>query len=74
MDNIAQSVFKQALDLPPVERATLIERLFHSFDQNKKGWTDTLWSEEAESRIAGYEAGEIVDDSLAAAMDRLSQR
>lgn len=71
MDNITQSVFKQALDLEPVARAELIEGLFHSLDPNREDWIDALWSEEAESRIAGYDAGKIMTHSLAAVLTRL---
>lgn len=74
MDNITQNVFKQALNLAPVERAELIEELFHSFDTDREDWIDALWSEEAESRIAGYDAGKITADSSSAVFARLNQR
>ena len=74
MNHVAQDVFKQALDLAPVDRAVLIEELLHSFDADGGDGIGALWSEEVESRIAGYDAGEITADSLAAVVARLDQR
>lgn len=76
MNNITQNIFKQALSLDPIERAKLIEELFQSLsptkeDRAKEDRSDTLWSEEAESRIAGYDAGKIKVVSVVDALTRL---
>ena len=54
-----RQVFTDALALPPIERAELIEELFFSFDQNSRERLDQLWAAESESRIDAYERGEF---------------
>ncbi len=53
-----QQVLKEALELPPTERAELIERLFRSFEVPASDGVDRLWAEECEQRIDAYEAGQ----------------
>ena len=72
--NTENIVFKQALSLAPVERAELIEVLFHSFDQNRHTQNDLRWVQEAESRIEGYDAGKIEASSMEAVFDRINRR
>lgn len=52
-------VLSDALTLPPIERAELIEELFFSFDSTDRSRLDQLWVAEAESRIDAYERGEF---------------
>ena len=59
MGNNTQQIFRDALGMPPVEKAALIEKLFHSFDQEKQEAIDQSWAEEAESRLDGFESGKI---------------
>ena len=59
MSGQGQQVLKEALDLPPTERAELIERLFRSLDLPASQAMDPLWAEECEQRIDAYEAGQI---------------
>ena len=54
-----EKLLTQALQLPPIERAELIERLFLSFEFPSRNSIDNLWSEEVESRIDAYEKGEL---------------
>ena len=70
----AHAVFRQALSLAPVDRAELIEALFHSFEQNRNNQSDLLWMQEAESRIEGYDAGTIKADSMEAVFERINKR
>ena len=58
MTKRAETVLKRALDLPPGERAELIEGLFRCFDTQASS-REALWVKEAESRIDAYEAGKI---------------
>jgi putative addiction module component (TIGR02574 family) len=48
-----------ALRLPPVERAELIERILESFPFPDRKEIDELWAAEAEERIDAFERGEI---------------
>lgn len=69
-----QAVLEQALRLKPVDRAELIEELFHSFDKAPDEKVDALWADEAESRIDAYDAGKIKDDSAKAVFERINRR
>jgi putative addiction module component (TIGR02574 family) len=54
-----RQVLTDALALPPIERAELIDELFFSFDQDNRKRLDQLWAAEAESRIDAFERGEF---------------
>jgi len=54
-----RQVFTDALALPPIERAELIEELFFSFDQSHRERLYQLWAAESESRIDAFERGEF---------------
>jgi putative addiction module component (TIGR02574 family) len=74
MSTAAEAILKQALGLDPIERAELIEKLFHSFDKTPDQEIDKLWADEAESRIDAYDAGQICADSAKAAFERINKR
>lgn len=74
MTTATETILKQALGLNPVERAELIEKLFHSFDTARDKKTEALWAEEAESRIDAHDAGQIGSDSAKAVFERLNKR
>lgn len=59
MTHTIRQVLADALTLPPVDRAELIEELFFSFDDNDRKALDQLWAEEAESRIEAFQRGEF---------------
>lgn len=74
MENNAQQIFKDTLAMPPMQKASLIEKLFHSFDQKQHDNIDQLWAEEAESRLDGFEAGEITAKPFSAVLARLNTK
>lgn len=74
MTTASQKLLKQALSLTPVERAQLIEELFHSFDKVSDDKIDALWADEAESRIDAYDGGQIAADSAKAVFGRINKR
>lgn len=74
MTAIAEQILRDALRLPPVDRATLIERLFRSFDSTPDEKVDAAWSDEMESRIAAYDAGEISAAPAEEVLDRLNKK
>lgn len=53
------NLLKEALKLPPVERAELVENLLSSFEFRSRKIIDTLWAQEVEDRIDAFERGEI---------------
>lgn len=55
----SQQVLREALDLPPVERAELVEKILASFDFLVCPKIDALWAKEAEDRIDAYDRGDI---------------
>jgi putative addiction module component (TIGR02574 family) len=52
-------LLKEALSLPPDERAALGEQLLASFDASARQHIDTLWAQEAEGRLDAFDRGEI---------------
>ena len=57
-------ILANALDLPPVERAQLIEELFDSFNFERDIDIDEIWKKEIEKRVQAYEAGELKEKSM----------
>lgn len=59
MTRQSEKVLEEALNLPPIERAEIVEKLLTSFEFPDRNAIDELWAREAESRIDAYEQGEI---------------
>lgn len=59
MTDQGTKILEEALALPPIERASLIEELLSSFDFPARQEIDVLWAAEAEDRIDAYERGEL---------------
>ena len=59
MPKHGKQILTEALKLPPVERAELIENLLTSFEFQSRGKIDSLWADEAEDRIDAFERGEM---------------
>jgi len=55
MTTDTKQILKKALSLSPIERAELIEKLFHSFEFSDREGIDSLWADEAEKRIDAFE-------------------
>ena len=59
MTEESRRILTEALSLPPMERAELVERLFASFDFPARPAIDAAWSAEAEDRLRAYERGDM---------------
>jgi putative addiction module component (TIGR02574 family) len=59
MQKHAESILAEALELPPVERAELVENLLSSFEFQSRKTIDELWAKEAEDRIDAFERNEM---------------
>jgi putative addiction module component (TIGR02574 family) len=59
MPKHAKNILAEALELPPMERAELVENLLSSFEFRSRISIDTLWAEEAEDRIAAFDRNEM---------------
>lgn len=68
-----QTILTEALSLNPVERAELIDKLYHSFDKIHEDAIDAQWAIEAESRIEAYNEGHIKADSASAVLERINK-
>ncbi len=51
-------ILKEALLLPPIERAVLVDDLFTSLDKPDEE-IDAAWREEVANRLEAYRAGKI---------------
>lgn len=54
-----QQVLREALGLPPIDRAELVEQILASFEFPARQDIDAAWAQESEDRIDAYERGEI---------------
>lgn len=59
MSRLGEQILAEALALPPMERAEMVEKLLSSFDFTSRKEIDEFWAQEVESRIDAYERGEI---------------
>jgi len=64
-----QKVLKNALELPTLERANLVDRLLSSLDQPNEQ-IDNLWRREVEDRVKAYKTGKIKSVSLKEALSK----
>lgn len=74
MTATTERVLNDALALPPIERAELIQRLFQSFDISEDNHIDTAWTEEIESRIEAYDKGLLTASPAEDVLARINQR
>ena len=71
MSKLGEQILAEALTLPPVERAELVENLLSSFEFHSRKALDTLWAKEVEDRIDAYEQGKITAISAEEVFDRI---
>jgi len=67
-------VLKEALSLPPAERAEIAESLLSSLDPPTQEGTDALWGKEAEDRLDAFERGEIKAIPAKQVFDRVDKK
>jgi len=54
-----KAVLDNALNLSPLDRASLIERLFESFGDMERQGLDAEWASEVEDRLEAHKRGEM---------------
>lgn len=59
MQTTVEKVYTEAVNLPPRERAELVDRIISSFNYPAQDKVDELWAMEAEERVDAYEQGRI---------------
>ena len=67
-----QEVLNEALSLPPIERAALIEELLSSFDFPDRERLDRLWAAESEDRIDAYDRGQLTATPLESVFEKIN--
>lgn len=74
MSKHRKQILTEALKLPPMERAELVENLLSSFEFPSRKTIDDLWAQEAENRIDAYERGEITTISAKEVFEKIEKR
>jgi len=59
MPKQAENILADALELPPMARAELVENILSSFEFQGKNTINALWAQEAEDSIDAFERGEL---------------
>ncbi len=59
MTDRGNQLLRDALELPPAERAELAERMLNSLDSVSQREIDAAWAAEVEDRIDAYDRGEM---------------
>ena len=70
----SEQILRQALDLPPTDRAELVEQILASFEFPARREIDAAWAREAEDRIDAYERGAIGTSSAEEVFREIDQR
>ena len=74
MSSSSEQILKDALALPPQERAALLDRLLMSFQSSPDPNLEELWLREAEERLEAYERGELKAVPVEEVFERIKQR
>ena len=74
MSEKAEKILSEAIELPPIERAELIERLLSSFEFPTRESIDELWVAEVEDRIDAYEKGQLLSIPARQVFDRINKK
>ena len=52
-------VLEEAIRLPSIDRASIIEKLIASFDVSGRKAFDDAWADESESRLDAFQTGKL---------------
>jgi putative addiction module component (TIGR02574 family) len=74
MSASSEQIFKEALALPPQQRAELVEQLLATLQSPPDPQLDELWAREGEDRLDAYDRGELKAVSAKEVFDRIKQR
>jgi len=56
MKSTSENLLQEALDLPPIERAALVDQLLNSLDKPDEA-VDAVWRKEIAARLRAYRSG-----------------
>jgi putative addiction module component (TIGR02574 family) len=74
MSASSEQILKEALALPPQERAELVEQLLATFQSPPDPHNDEMWAREAEDRLNAYDRGELKAVAAEEVFKRIRQR
>ena len=74
MTTKAKTIFKEAVQLNPIDKAELIERLYLSFSSSTDNEIEEKWKTEVESRITAYDEGKISSDTIENVFKRIANK
>jgi len=74
MSTNSEQILKEALALPPQERAELVEQLLATFQSPPDPHLDELWAREAEDRLDAYDRGELSAVPAEEVFNKIRQR
>ncbi len=69
-----EQVLREALDLPPTDRAELVEQILASFEFPARQDIDAAWGKEAEDRLNAFERGDIGSSPAREVFREIDQR
>ncbi len=69
-----EQVLREALDLPPIDRAELVEQILASFEFPARKDVDAAWGKEAEDRLNAFEQGDIGSSPASEVFREIDQR
>ena len=73
MKPIAQQISNEAIHLPPIERAELVERIIEIFDLEPDEEIKKAWADEVERRLALHKIGDDGSLSVEEVFDRIEK-
>ena len=74
MSSNDEKILQDALNLPPQDRAEVLERLMATFQEPPDSELDKLWAQEAEDRIDAYDRGELESVSAEEVFARIERQ
>jgi len=70
----SEQILREVLNLPPVERAELVERILASFEFPARKDIDAAWAQEAEDRTNAFERGEMGSSPASQVFQEIDQQ
>ncbi len=70
----SEQILREALDLPPTDRAELVEQILASFEFPARADIDAAWGQEAEDRLDAFERGDIRSTPAGEVFRQIDQR
>jgi putative addiction module component (TIGR02574 family) len=77
MNQTTKLIFNEAINLPPIDRAELIECIIESFDTKPDDEIQKVWADEAERRLMLHKNGDcrsIPEEEVFERIERLNKK